>query len=197
MTQSARCLYKAIGLARIAQIIPTIPDPASSPVKGALLGLMLPGVHFLNLVSVLDEALCDYLELKGIPWPPNTKPNLFNRINIVSKFVQELNAARLHQIREMRNSIAHSLDTSQDQAITWISLDEAIKVIAEAFLVMELIMSTPQIVAFYEREPTLFLDELGPNGERMRHKHRIGAKINDEVFLEYSNEISYFPPEAP
>ena len=61
---------------------------------------------------------------------------------------------------------------------------------------MGLIESSPKIVAFYERNPALFLDELGPSGERIRHTHRVGAKVNDEVFLEYSSEIAYFPPQT-
>jgi hypothetical protein len=60
-----------------------------------------------------------------------------------------------------------------------------------------LIGDTPQIVAFYERTPELFLSELGPSGERMRHKYIIGAKLNDEVFMEFSHEISYFPLGYP
>jgi hypothetical protein len=97
----------------------------------------------------------------------------------------------------MRNSIAHSLGTTHDPTITWASLDDAITGIAEAFVAMGLIESTPEIVAFYERKPTLFLEKLGPNGERMRHTHHIGAKMNEAVFLEYSSEIAYFPPQAP
>ena len=145
----------------------------------------------------MDEALSDYIEDKGIPWPAKTKRDLFNRINVVSKFVPTLPTVRLHRIREMRNCIAHSLGAAQDQTVTWAWLDDAMTGIAEAFAAMELIESTPEIVAFYERKPTLFLDELGPSGERMRHAHHIGARMNDAILLEYSSEIAYFPPQAP
>jgi hypothetical protein len=156
MTEAAKPLYKAIEMARIAKLIPSIPDPSQSPVKGALLELMLPGLHLLTLVSVMDEALSDYIEDKGIPWPGKTKRDLFNRINVVSKFVPTLPTVRLHRIREMRNCIAHSLGAAQDQTVTWAWLDDAMTGIAEAFAAMELIESTPEIVAFYERKPTLF-----------------------------------------
>ena len=197
MSHLSSSLYKAIGLARIAKLIPTVHDPSESPVKGALLGLMLPSLHLLTLVSVLDEALCEYIEIKNIPWPSGKRWDLCNRLDVVSNFLPGLNADRLHQIRKVRNSIAHSGQTSRDQPITWTILDDAIVEIAQSFVVMGLIESSPKIVAFYERNPALFLDELGPSGERIRHTHRVGAKVNDEVFLEYSSEIAYFPPQTP
>lgn len=184
-------------MVRIAKLIPTVHDPSQSPVKDALLGLMLPSLHLLTLVSVLDDALCEYIEIKNIPWPSEKRRDLCNRLDVVANFLPGLNVDRLHQIRKMRNSIAHSGHTSRDQAITWTMLDDAIVEIAQSFIVMGYMESSPKIVAFYERNPTLFLDELGASGERMRHAHRIGAKVNDAVFLEYSSEIAYFPPKAP
>ncbi len=184
-------------MARIAKLIPTIHDPSQSPVKGQLLGLMLPGLHLINLVSVLDEALCEYIELHNLPWPSEKRQDLCNRLNFVSKFVPCLNISRLHQIRRTRNSIAHSGCISREQTITWTMLEEAIEDIAAGFVAMRIIESSPSIVPFYERKPTVFLGELGPSGERMRHVHVVGAKVNGETLLEYSSEIIYFPPETP
>ena len=59
MTGSVESLLAAIGCARIARVIPNVLDPTTSPVKGALLELMLPAVHLLNAVAILDEALSD------------------------------------------------------------------------------------------------------------------------------------------
>ena len=165
MSHLSSSLYKAIGLARIAKLIPTVHDPSESHVKGALLGLMLPSLHLLTLVSVLDEALCEYIEIKNIPWPSGKRWDLCNRLDVVSNFLPGLNADRLHQIRKVRNSIAHSGQIGRNQAITWTILDDAIVEIAQSFVVMGLIESSPKIVAFYERNPALFLDELGPSDE--------------------------------
>jgi hypothetical protein len=196
MTQLTQSLFTAIGLARIARIIPNIPDPTPSPVKGALLGLMLPGLHLLNVVAVLDEALSDYVEAKNIPWPPKTRRDLFNRIDVVAKVVPGLNAECLHRIGEIRNSIAHASDSRLYRALPWADLDDTLVDIAGAFVALGLIERTLNIVAFYERHPTLFLDDLGPNGERMRHRHRVGANIDDDLLIEFSHEIAYFPPQA-
>jgi len=197
MTQLAQSLFVTIGLARIARVIPNIADPTASPVKGALLELMLPGLHLLNAVAVLDEALADYVEVKSIPWPPKTKRDLFNRIDIVAKAVPDLDAQRLHQVRDLRNSIAHASDSQPSRpgrTLTWTALDDALVDIARVFVALGLIERIPSIVAFYERHPALFLDDLGPSGERMRHRHRVGAKIDDDVHIEFSHEIAYLPP---
>jgi hypothetical protein len=197
MTEIAASLYKAIGMARIGEAIPNIADPLASPVKGALLGLMLPSLHLLTVVSVLDDGLSAYIEDKSVPWPPKTRRDLCNRIDVVARVVPTIPKARLHQIRELRNSIAHSLGPPQDRTVTWAALDGAIADIAVAFVAMGVIDAVPGIVAYYERKPTLFLDDLGPSGERMRHAHHIEARLNETVILEYSTEVSYYPPEAP
>jgi len=71
MTDWENSLCRAIALGRITQIIPNIRDPLQSPVKDGLFGLMLPGLHLLTIVSVLDEALADYVEIQEVPWPPS------------------------------------------------------------------------------------------------------------------------------
>jgi hypothetical protein len=192
MSEIAKSFYKTIGMARITKMLPNIPDPMQSPVKGALLEFILPGVHLISVVSVLDDALSKYIEDNGIPWPAKTKQDLFNRIEVVSKAVLKMPVERLHRIRIMRNSVAHSPDIT-NETVTWSLLDDAMKDIAETFVILGLIPSIPDIVTFFEREPTLFLDDLAPNGERMRHLYRIGAKVNETIFLEYSKEITYFP----
>ena len=56
------------------------------------------------------------------------------------------------------------------------------------------IREIPNIEAFFERTPELFPDELGPNGERVRHNFTVGAKLNDNVFISFSHDVAYYPP---
>ena len=197
MNKWEQTLFKSIGVSRISRIIPQIPDVTPSPVKGALLGTMLPSLHYLAIVATLDEALAEYIEANNIPWPNKTKRDLFNRIKVVSGVVSSIEAVVLQEIRERRNLIAHEPDSILSRPVTWDELDDAIGYVCRSMKELGLIGITPQIVAFYERTPELFLNELGPSGERMRHKYTIGAKLNEEVFLEFSHEISYFPPGHP
>jgi hypothetical protein len=192
-----QALFKSIGVSRISKIIPQIPDVAPSPVKGALLGTLLPSLHYLAIVVTLDDALAEYVDVNNLPWPNKTKQDLFNRIKVVSDVVSRIDAAALQKIRERRNLIAHEPDSILSRPVTWDELDNAIGDVCCSMRELGLIGNTPQIVAFYERIPTLFLNDLGPSGERMRHKYIIGAKLNGEVFMEFSHEISYFPPSHP
>jgi hypothetical protein len=192
-----RTLFKSIGLSRISRIIPQISDVTPSPVKEALLGSMLPSLHYLAIVATLDEALAEYVEIHNVPWPNKTKRDLFNRIKVVSGVVSSIDAVVLQEIRKRRNVIAHEPDSILSRPVTWEELDGAIGCVCLAMKELGLIGDTPQIVAFYERTPELFPNELGPSGERMRHKFIVGAKINDKVCMEFSHEISYFPPSHP
>ena len=70
----------------------------------------------------------------------------------------------------------------------------AITLICHTMKELDLIRDIPNIIAFYERTPQLFLDELGPNGERIRHSFTVGAKLNDETFISYNRDVLYFPP---
>ena len=189
-------LYQSIAFARIAKIVPRVPDPLPSPVKGDLLNRMMPGVHLLTLVSVLDQALEDYVGEKRIAWPPKTKRDLFNRINVLADHVPALDTTRLHWLRELRNRIAHPTGISAHQSVTWSDIDVAIELATETMLALGLDECTRKVEAFFERTPTVYPDALGPNGERIRYSHRIGAMIDGKLFLEYGIEMLHFPPRA-
>lgn len=196
MTSATRTLFNAIASARIAAMIPRIADPSLSPVKGALLGQTLPGVHLLVLVAVLDDALSEYIDLNNIPWPTGTKRDLYNRIEVLSSAGLAIDREEIHRIRHMRNSVAHPDEGADYQPVSWDMLDEAIHGVSQVFVAIGHIDAIPDIVAFYEREPTTYPDELGPNGERVRHNHRVGAKRGDTIVLEYTHDVLYFPPAA-
>jgi hypothetical protein len=189
-----RQLFQGIGLSRISQVIPQIPDVSPSPVKGVLLGTMLPSLHYLAIVATLDEALTEYIEVNNVPWPNNTKRDLFNRINVVSRVVPTIDDIALQAIRKRRNRIAHEPDLILSDPVSWNELEEAIDHIYSSMRDLGLISEIPQIVAFYQRVPELFSNELGPQGERIRHQFTVGAKLNDDVFLEFSHDVLYFPP---
>lgn len=161
MADLGSTLFKNIGMARISKIIPQIPDVTPSPVKAGLLALTLPSLHYLAIVSTLDDGLADYIEAKGIPWPPKTKRDLYNRINVVARFVTTIDSAELHKIRERRNKIAHEPDSVFVCPLTWDELDIAITLICHTMKELDLIHDIPNITAFYKRTPQLFPDKLG------------------------------------
>jgi hypothetical protein len=165
-----RRLFRGIGLSRISQLIPQIPDVTPSPVKGVLLGTMLPSLHYLAIVATLDEALDEYIEVITVPWPKKTKRDLFNRINVVSCVIPTIDAIALQAIRKRRNQIAHEPDLVLSHPVSWDELEEAIGCICPSVRDLGLIREIPQITAFFQRVPELFLSELGPRGECIRHQ---------------------------
>ena len=97
MNDWERSLFQGIGISRISKIVPQIPDITPSPVKGSILSIMLPSLHYIAIVATLDEALMEYIEIHDIPWPSRTKRDLFNRINVVSGVVPNINAPKLQR----------------------------------------------------------------------------------------------------
>lgn len=191
MHKSAVAFYRIVALAKVAMIIPVIPDPQSSPVKGELLSLVLPSIYILALISVLDEALDDYIEDNALNWPPKTKRDLHNRIELVSRHLPTIDGSALHKARRVRNEVAHEVDGLVGGKFSWDEVEECIDAISGAFTAMKVHSEMPEVSSFYERTPTLFLDEPGPNNERMIHRFVVGAKLNAENFLEYENQVSY------
>jgi hypothetical protein len=175
-------------------MIPNIVDPLPSPVKGALLNASLPSVHLLAVVSVLDEALSEYIESAGLAWPPKMKRDLYNRINLAATAVPGINVDQLQEIRELRNSVAHPKPGESSPIVDWSRLDSAIDAIGGALVAMKHMGRIPDVRAGYQRTPTLYPKELGPNGERVRHRHRVFATRNGQEFLEFVSEIAYSPP---
>lgn len=192
MSDSARTLFMSIGMARIAKLIPTIPDAMPSPVKGALLSRMIPPLYYLMIVAAFDDALVEYLEIKEIPWPKKMKPDLYNRINVVSEFAPNLSTDMLHKIRERRNLIGHRPDSVISDPVTWDELDEAIDCICSSIKEMGIIRSIPLITAGFIREKAEILgDELGPNGVSLRVQHKVWAQLDDKKLISFEFEIPY------
>lgn len=194
ITGSARALVKVVGLARLSQIIPQIPDGTPSLFKGALVEALLPSLHYLSIVGGLDETLTEYINVNSIPWPKKTKEDLFNRINVVTASVPSLDSGALHRVRERRNQISHEPETIASAPVTWVELDSAIDLVLKTVKALGLVRAVPDITAFRERKSEIFPNELGPNGERLRHKHIAGAKCDGVVIMEFAQDVAYFPP---
>lgn len=187
-------LFQNIGLSQIAKNIPNIPDSTPSPVKGSLLAMLLPSLCYLVLVATLDEVLSDYIDVKNIPWSKGKKQNLYNRIDLISSRYSAINKKELHKIRKRRNSIAHEPDLILTNPITWDEYHSAIDCICSNTKEIGIISRIPDITSFFERNPTYYLDELSPNGERICFDYNVGVKLDGEIFMEYKQTISHFPP---
>lgn len=195
MSVATHTLIKAVGLARISRMIPQIPDGAPSPFKGALLGALLPSLHYLAIIASLDETFTAYINVNSIPWSKKTKKDLFNGIDAIAASVPSLDSVSLHRMRERRNQIAHEPETITSAPVTWVELDSAISLILQAVQTLGIVRAVPDITAFHERKSEVFQNELGPNGERLRHRHVAGARCDGVLLMEFAQDVSYFPPQ--
>jgi len=188
---------KAVAMARIGNLVPLIHDPLASPFKAAILRQLLPDLHLLTLVGMLDEVLIDYIDTQQISWPAKTRHDLFNRIRVVSDHTGTLDADELQKIRVIRNSIAHSADSAFSGKLDWDGLEKCVEVLAATFVALGIFPVFPSIAARFDRIPEFFDDDVGPSGETFVHHHSIAATVDGVLLLRFGYDVSYFPPEAP
>lgn len=193
VTAAAHNLCKVIAHAEMARLIPLIHDPGASPVKAEIMSQMLPAVHLIAVVSALDHGLEEFLDENDVPWPPKTRTNLFNRIELTAQHRPALNAGHLHEVRGWRNDVGHMTPSTILSAFTWEMLAIAIERSLEAFIVMDLLSTKPTFERRYQRDPQYFLDALGPRGERVRHSHRCQVLMDGQPILEFTSEQSFGP----
>jgi hypothetical protein len=193
MIDISNTLLKTVGLSKISHDVLLMPGDSATPVKGQLLGMILPSQHFLAIVGLLDETLKEYIINKNVSWPKDKKQNLKNRIDVVSSIIPTLNLTQLQCIRLRRNEIAHEPNITLTNPITWDEYDQAVDNICSAVRDMGFISEIPNISSSWERTPTLYLDELGPEGERIRFNYLFRAKLDEEVFMEYRQTVLNFP----
>jgi hypothetical protein len=93
-----------------------------------LLEVLLPSLLYVRLGSVIDEALCAYIDTMGLNVKPH-KDNFNDRIRLLEARGVLHDAAKLDRIRARRNELAHETtvyDASQPNACGWPELDQAI-----------------------------------------------------------------------
>jgi hypothetical protein len=191
LKNSTTQLIRVICVAQISKLIPIIGDTSSSAIRANILDKTLPAMHLLNLASSLDHALEEYIEINSVEWPKKTKSDLFNRIEVLCSIIPNLDSDSLHNIREIRNKIAHEADIDYLQEITWEIFEENQDTVLTTFITLGALTTKPVISAHAERTPTLYVNERGPNGERMVHSHRVWAEVDENIKIEHNVNISF------
>jgi hypothetical protein len=191
LENSTRQLIRVICVAQISKLIPIIGDTSSSAIRANILDKTLPAMHFLNLASSLDHALDEYIEIHSVEWPKKTKSDLYNRIEVLCSIIPNLDSHSLHNIREIRNKIAHEADIDYLQEITWEIFEKYQGKILTAFIALGAFTTKPIISVHAQMNPTLYTKERGPNGERMVHAHRVWATVDGDIKIEHNVNISY------
>lgn len=133
-------------LARNYPLTSNLSRLGGASVRNPLLEDLLPTYLYLRLISLLDEGLSTYIISEGLGSPK--RPDLANRIELLSDQGRLGSAPDLHDLRTRRNSFAH---TSQPTYLTWATLDEAVSTIETAFQLLGLVGIRPKYEIFGER----------------------------------------------
>ena len=147
--------------------------PAPNPLESRF----LPTLLFIQLVSLLDEALEDYRELQGTVFGSKKKQDLYHRIELLQERL--LDPASLHALRIKRGDLAHQATAFVD----WPSLDQAIARVEAELVNLGLVRDSGEYAFFAERSGVL-----PPNdpAQRFKFEYKTGVTRNGRPGLEYT-----------
>ena len=137
-----------------------------------LLDRLLPSLLFINLVSLLDEALEVFLEVKHMTLPKGYKQDLFHRIKYLNQEGHLKDSAGLQGLREKRNDIAH-----KEVYATWTEVEHAIAKIEDELQELRFVGTRPNYEFFAERSGAQSSDD--PN-VAFTFYYCFGLKENDK-----------------
>jgi len=160
-----------------AEVLPTVEFQAAGqpvPFLEMVDQLLLQSV-VVRLASMLDEKLEEAIDERGLPIAKN--PKLWHRIEAVRDAGLLTNAADLHSLRDLRNTIGHE---ANPPAIEWPHVISAADAVEHAFLELGLATASPR----FEVKP-ITLTKLRPSGR----EHEMGRR---DVILPISADGSPF-----
>lgn len=123
---------------------------------------LLPSVLLVKAVAVFDEAIEHYIDSVRGGLPAGYKATLDGRIRFLADQRLVTNGLQLHDVRILRNKVAHE---RQVQA-TWQELDSALAELETALLSMSLVDPRPKLEYFGERSGISLSTEPGVLGTR-------------------------------
>ena len=143
----------------------------SGPIPNPLLDMVLPSILTINLVSFLDESLEEFISHKGIV---GRRRRLCDRINLLDRAGFLVNAPLLHDLRDIRNRLAHT-----DVFVEWEDLDTYVDLVDATLQHLGLTEERPKYDYFFERKSDLTPDK----DIVIRFLYRYGLKRDDKEVL--------------
>ncbi len=104
---------------------------------------------YIRMVSLLDDALREYIDTASLPRPEKYRECLYWRIKVLGKNERLLDANQLHRIRERRNEIAHEAEAKTD----WQEVSSDLRVVHAELENLGLVGRMPRYEVFGERTP--------------------------------------------
>ena len=147
----------------------------------SMLDQLLTSLLFLRAISILDEGLTLYIQIKNISMPRRKyRKSLEGRISVLSDEGILDNSKDIHDLRIRRNEVAHESHSHT----TWEQLAQDLSVIESSFQKLDLVSDRPHLEAYGERSEINWVDD-DPEiaGERT---FRCGVKENGITAIEFT-----------
>jgi hypothetical protein len=132
---------------------PYIIESGGPVLSNPILDNLLPSLLLVKLTSLVDEALGEYITQKGLLMPKTYRGDFNGRINFLRDSGYLKDATKLHELRELRNELAHE----STGKVGWAELEKAIETADDELQQLGLVGTRPKFEVSAERvtvEPT-------------------------------------------
>jgi len=114
-----------------------------------ILDHLLPSLLVLKLASLVDEALSEHIAQAGLTIPKTYRADFNAKINLLRDGGYLKDPSKIHQLRELRNELAHE----SSRKATWKDLDTAIDTADNELQHLGFVGLRPQFEMCAERVP--------------------------------------------
>ena len=147
--------------------------------RNPLLDYLLPSLLYVKMVAILDEALIFFISDRGLKVPKKYRGSLDGRIECLNDQSLIANYTSLHEVRELRNLLAHEVS----ETTTWDNLQADLGTVEDELQHLGFVGDRPKCEYFGERSAMRECDE---PGVAFAQDFRVGIKCNDRVTLDIS-----------
>lgn len=147
--------------------------------RNPLLDYLLPSLLYVKMVAILDEALSFYMSNRSLKLPKKYKKSLHGRIEYLNDQSLISNYTSLHDVRDLRNLLAHE----GSETTTWDNLNGDLDTVENELQHLGFVGDRPSYEYFGERSAMRECDE---PGVAFAQDFRFGIKCNDRVTMDFS-----------
>ncbi len=145
--------------------------------RDPLLEGALPALLYIKAVALLDASIEEFFKRQGYLDALKESRDLYKKIEFLKSHRLVDNPDALHEIRQMRNNLAHGTE----HPMSWEGLRTALYTIEAELIALDLARATGSLEAFAERSALTLSDE---PGVKMEREFAFGVKENGDVALE-------------
>ena len=159
--------------------MPYLLDGFGDTFRNPLLDYLLPSLLYVKMVAILDEALFSFIGDRGLSVPKKYKKSLHGRIEYLNDQSLIANYTALHDIRDLRNLLAHEVS----ETTTWDNLSADIDTVENELQHLDFVGDRPDYKYFGERSKMRDCDE---PGIAFAQDYQFGIRCDDQITMAFS-----------